>query len=307
VSYLVSNKKRYIATIIILAMSFVLVMIWAIFGYMYVDNRDYEERQSYVIAEQYKALFETDRKAILAIEPLLDSTLTRVLKDVGEDINGQSTIDIPYLKTLTQQYGITGIWLIEEDKFVHLSSEGVKETNAAEWYKDRPEINWGGKLDWLLENEGSVWVDTFSKRNTPPHKYLKWAYMGLGELPQLDNKQVVLEIGLDIDDAFSVANLESTMENNTTVSQNIISSEIKRSSPEGNTQFNEYQRRDGERIITAINADDFNKQQTQIIIETSFPEVKAETRGAFIIALGSSIFTFLCLGLLLVALLRKKG
>jgi hypothetical protein len=305
-SFLVGNKKRFIVTIMTLCIAFVLTMIWSVFTYMYLSNESYQERQSYVIAEQYKLLYENDRRAIKSVEPVLDNTLKRTLKDVSADIKEEDNIDIQYLNHLTAEYGITGIWLIEEDKMVHLSSEGIKNTDAAQWYKDRPEVEWEKKIDWLLANGGSVWIDSFSKRNTPPHTYLKWAYMGLGEVPQLGGK-IILEIGMSVEDAFSISQLESVMMNNEMVSQNIADAEIILTNPtDSDSKVDEYQNKEGDFFITSVKAKDFNNQDTQILIKTQFPEIENENRGVLIICIGSTIFTLLCFGLLLAGILRRK-
>jgi hypothetical protein len=304
-SLLVGNKKRFIATILVLCIAFVLTMIWSVYAYVAMSGVQYKKNQSYVIAQQYEMLYENDRRAILSIEPLLDKTLERTLRDVSVDIKAEDDIDVDYLKHLANVYGITGIWLIEEDKVVHLSSEGVKSTDASQWYKDRPEVEWKTKIDWLLDNEGVTWVDTFSKRNTPPHTYLKWAYMGMGEVPQLGGK-VILEIGMSVEDAFTTGQLKGMVSKGSIVSSNIISADIKIPDPQKpEAPVKEYQRIDGDIITTAVKVKDFNGQDTQIVIKTHFPEKQNETEGALILCVGSSLFTMLCLGLLLVVLLRR--
>jgi hypothetical protein len=304
-TFLVGNKKRFIATIVSLSMAFVLTMIWAVVAYMYMSNEVYKEKQSQVIAEQYKLLYENDRKVTQSIEPLLDKTMERVLLDVSKDIKSQKNIDINYLKHLTNVYGITGIWLIEGDKVVHLSSEGMKLTDATQWYKDRPEVEWQSRINWLLENEGAVWIDGFSKRNTPPHSYYKWGYMGLGEVPELGGK-VILEIGLDVKDAFSMNDLKIAVEQNKTISDNILSSEIVLTDPQKSSKdIKEYQKIKNGIHTTSIKVEDFDGY-SQILIKTHFPEKQIGMKGIIIISIASSLFTLICLGLLLVVIFRKN-
>jgi hypothetical protein len=271
-----------------------------------MSNRDYESRQSQVIAEQYKMLYENDRKAILSTEPLLDSAMERTLKDVSKDIIQQENIDVIYLKRLTEEYAITGIWLIEgNNKVVHLSSEGIKETDVTQWYKDRPELKWSDKLDWLLNNKGAIWIDEFSKRNTPPHQYLKWGYMGLGDVPQIGGK-VILEIGLSLEDAMTTGRLQSIANDENLVSKNIVSVKVEYTDPQIPSQIiKEGQTRNGNMFTTVTSATDFNNQKTKITLVTTFPTTDSTTRGTLIICIGSTLFTLLCLGLLLFGLLKR--
>jgi hypothetical protein len=305
-SFMVGNRKRFIVTIVVLCTTFILTMIWSVYAYQFMSNRDYESRQSWVISEQYRMLYENDRRAIMSTEILLDAAMQRTLKDVSKDLLQQDKIDVNYLKRLTAEYAITGIWLIEGDKVVHLSSEGEKHTDVTQWYKDRPDLKWSEKLDWLLNTRGAIWIDGFSKRNTPPHQYLKWGYMGLGEVPQLGGQRVILEIGLSIEDAMSANKLENIMSNSNLVSKSIVRSTVEFADPQKPAKkIVEKQVQNGNQFTTTIAVKDFNNQETKVTIVTQFPSVDSTTRGTLIICIGSTIFTLLCFGLLLVGLIKR--
>jgi len=263
-------------------------------------------QQSTVIANQYKMLYEGQRQTIISVEPILDKVIRHILTSISNDVKSQPNITPAYLKGLTETTNITGIWLIEKDEVIHLSSEGIQSTNAQEWYKTRTDVVWKEKLKWLLNNEGAIWVDTFSKRESEPYTYLKCGYIGLGNVPQLGGN-VVLEVGMSTEDALSATEIENIMKDSKPVSKNIEDAKIIQFNPRRqqlSQGIKEYQKRDGYKVVTSIKAKDFD-DDTQIILTTSFPELRTEVRGVLILAIGTTIFTLLCFGIILFNILGK--
>ena len=94
---LVGSKRNFIITILILCMSFTLTMIWSVYTYIKITNDDYEMYQSRMIADQYRILYEQERKSMLTLEPILEATMKEILVDLGEKIVRQQKIDSDYL------------------------------------------------------------------------------------------------------------------------------------------------------------------------------------------------------------------
>lgn len=289
----IKSKKRFILTIITAFVVFIVLLMWLVLAYVKISSSELQMTTSQVLSEQYKLLYEQERNVILKNEELIDYNLELVLQNVSTKIRNAETLSVEYLETVREESAITGIWIIGEDTTVYLSSDN-DDIGSTRSYVDRDNAEWETTIEWLLANEGEVWVDEFHKTTKPPYTYTKFAYVSLGILEALDSDtRVILEVGASIQDAFNLSNLKGMVLDNTKVSNNIVNVEFivpdpsKKELPyeEGQTIRHGF-------VTTVINAKDLDGEITQIKVETQFKEKSGEVMAAFIITLLSSV---LCL------------
>lgn len=313
---LLGSKRNFINTVVAICVCFCMTMVWSVCSYLILTNKDYKITQSRIIGEQYQMLYEQERNTLKNMESIMDASMIEIMRELGSTIRGGAELSEANLLRLSQLKMIAGIWIIEQDKLVRISSEGGGGLNAADWYRDRPDIDWDKKLDSMLKNQGETFIDTFSKREEYPHEYIKWGYMGIGYVPQLGGT-AVLEIGISLENAYTIGQIKATVEKTSSTIKNIVGTEFVRTppseplSPEDqkalNTSKTYVKLKDDGNVEVSLMAEDFSDSYTQIVITTTFPDIDQENRAVTVIAIGATAFLLLCLFIVFVTTRNKKN
>lgn len=300
---ILGSKRNFVTTIVSLCVCFCILIVGVICFYLFMGNKDYKLYQSKIIGEQYQMLYEQERVTIASLEPLMNSSMKDILSDLTRRVRAGEDLSQANLQHLSQLKMVTGIWVIEQDKLVRISSDG-SSSDASGWHRDLSQSEWTEKLDSMLRSPGESYIGAFTKNEKYPHEYVKWGFMGMGYVPQLGGN-AVLEIGVGIENAYTIGRIESTVEKTSSAIKNIVSTEFVRSAPGapvlGENLAKEikektYQRlkRDGN-VEVSLMAKDFNDNYTQIIITTTFPKTDRENLALGLIAAAATVFMLLCL------------
>lgn len=161
-------------------------------------------REAQILAESAKKEYMKKSEVLDSLNPTINEYIELKLLSTSKEIyQTKEKVSKPFLIELAKQQNLSGIWLIEKDGFVRISTQGTL-MNAKEWYPstDRPEVEWNKILTSLLNNKGQIWIDPkYARASIHPHDIHKWGYMGLGDIPHVGT--VVLEVGLSIEDIIS--------------------------------------------------------------------------------------------------------
>jgi len=285
-----SSKKKFVISTLTVSFLFVVCMVWLIYACIYVSYKNIQLEQSKILADSLRMIYEEERNVLKSLEPVLNSSMERILRSVGQQIKSQKVVTREYLKRITQEEPITSIWIIEKNGMVRLSSNG-HQFNIFELYKSRPEVNWKEKFDYLIENEGAIWIDTFHKQVNPPFAYVKRGFMGLGEVANLG--KVVLEIDISVEDVKKndVKLLRQKLKSESVAYNNVIDVKFIYSDPSQPSKFQDYQVFYKNHVITYVQIKDFDNSTTQMVVTTDFPEIRKELRNWLYISIATSAFT----------------
>lgn len=287
------NKKGFLASLIVVELVFVICIYWIVALYINLQNRDAQFIQADIIAHTTKTVYEEERTVLNELEPVIDESIKSLLFEVSKDAKSRKAIDSAYLKELAETKPVTGIWIIESDGIVKLSSDG-RLLDAKDWYKDHPEVNWSGELNKLLNQEGYYWIAPYSKMVSPPYTYYKWGYIGLGEVPGIG--KAVLEVGISVED---IKNYDSDLlkrvmnnpDNPSVKSIDITYSDPSMKDYADSKNFKAKRYYQDGTVVNQIIVNDFNGHKSQMKIVTEFPELKSQSRVAIIVAALCTIFT----------------
>lgn len=165
--------------------------------------QEVKHREAQIFVDSAKSDYYKKTEVLETLNDTLNEFMYLKLLSTAEEIKESESVNRDFLISLAREQNVTGIWLIEEDGFVRISTEG-KVMNATKWYPetDRPDVDWEETLAYLMSKDGAYWIDPkFSARHTPPHDIFKWGYMGIGDVKNVG--KVVLEIGVSIEDILS--------------------------------------------------------------------------------------------------------
>lgn len=284
------KKSRFIIIILITAFLFSISLNWLHFYQSKVNAEEQMFTLSTAIAENIKTMYESRNESVLLIEPLITENMKSILIAIESDIQNNKAINSDFLNKLQNKYNISGIYIIEKDGIIRLTSNGETIQDTSNFYSDRPDVNWEETFDRLINNKGEVFIDTFSKSETPPYSLNKWGYRGIGHIDGLG--LVVLEVGVKIDDLkYNNTNILNKLHNMKNTQKSVISIEINHSSPSKKSDFKENQWIKDNIIYTSINVQNIaGSDPSQIIVGTNFSNIQSEVQQNFYNTIITSLF-----------------
>jgi sensor c-di-GMP phosphodiesterase-like protein len=295
VGKIVKSKRNYLSTLITIFLGMAILTYWVVFCFLYIANHKQQLQNAQIITDTTKMIFEEDRRSLEMYEPLVDASIRNTLISINRDLIKDDGITVEELNTIKQHYPVTGIWIIEEDGVVRISTDGRVKLDARKWYKSRPDVNWKELMKELLTHEGMIWIDTYSKMDKPPYTYFKWGYMGIGEVKGMG--RAILEIGVSVDDIknYNQKDLKEKLKSNSIqLNENIVDLKIIRSKPNehNDSQLKNKQEYKNGRVVNYVVVEDFNKSKTQMIVTTEFKELKEESKRLFVSVIIATLFSF---------------
>ena len=301
---LTRNKRNLLTTLV--SASLVFLMVFGISSYFFTKHHFelFEREKASIAGDTAEMLYLQERKILKDIEPKLDDFMSFSLKEAEKRIDKLDEVNRDDLLRITQELGVTGAWLIEGDEWVRISTDGMdRDTRERYWASN--ERSWEEVFQELLNHPGREWINGFTKVEIyDSYPYYKLGYRGIGEVEGLG--PVVLELGLSIKDIREEEDELKTQFHLSDLNDNITDITFVRNNPFKNPSFYEGQKRiDNETLKEYVVVDDFNGDETQIIITAQFPFLENLKRILLVVTM-LGLFVSVIVGGVIIYFIRKK-
>ncbi|AWD93051.1 hypothetical protein HSE3_gp099 [Bacillus phage vB_BceM-HSE3] len=300
-----NSKRNYLISILAILSVLVLAVIWSSHYYIVYQHKQFKQDKTEMLTQTAKTIYQKQQSALTLAQPLIDDNLRQLMYNISDAIKTQSAkakIDQEYLIKLTHDNPVTGIWLLDQNGIVKVSSDGTVDTSHTDPNEIGRQLNMVSKLQWLLDNEDSEWIDQFRKSPDEPYVYYKSGFYSLGYIEGVG--RVVLEVKVTLDDIieYDSIRLKEVVVESSQISDNLVDLEIKSADKFSNTSIVE----EGKNLISTVKVKDLTGETVVLEIECTYPEIDQQSQLSLWISLGVTI-TYLLAVVFILRLVRSRS
>lgn len=155
--------------------------------------------QSQVEGKLVKRTYEIEQLEVKAKEQELNEYLLRQSKQAADEVSTLKRLTETDLQRIIKEFGITGLWIIDEDNKVRIGTSTKDAGQDADgFYSEFIDGDFVYQIEKIRRSVGNSWVSPFKiSHHAIPKGYMKYAYTSITN-PERPSEVLVVETGASV-------------------------------------------------------------------------------------------------------------